>query len=177
MIIITSEPVNTFGENLSLCIDHTVPAEARLHAEDVSQPADRQADPPRQLQLVLQETSHLFRVDDVAEHPDLRPLPLDVGVARWQPGAPDRPAQSLPHLFDVSSCPTVVLTDDPFGPLVEVEPVDRQHVKELLGQRLGALQQNSFLIKDAPGPSNWRVCDGEAIFMFLRWRSGDLSVW
>lgn len=55
-------------------------------------------DLPRQPQLVLQEASHLFRLDHVTEHPDLRPLPLDVGVARWQPGAPDGPADGPPHL-------------------------------------------------------------------------------
>lgn len=58
------------------------PPVVRLHAEDVVQPVNRQADPPRQLQLVLQETPHLLRVDHVTEHPDLRPLPLDVGVTR-----------------------------------------------------------------------------------------------
>lgn len=107
---------------------------SRLHAEDVSQSVNRQADPPRQLQLVLQETSHLLRVEDVTEHPDLRPLPLDVGVTRRQPGVPDAVAQRTPHLFGVSGRPPVVLTDHPFGPLVEVEPVDRHHVMEPLGR-------------------------------------------
>ena len=43
-------------------------------------------------------------------------------------------------LFDVPGRPTVVLPDHPFGPLVEVEPVEGHHVTELFGQRLGALQ-------------------------------------
>lgn len=69
-----------------------------LHAEDVSPPVNRQADRPRQLQLVLQETPHLLGVENITEHPDLHPPPLDVGIARRQPGAPDRAAQSPPHL-------------------------------------------------------------------------------
>ncbi len=78
-------------------LDRVFPAE-ELQAEDVSQSVDRQDDPPWQLQLLLQESSHLLRVENVTEHPDLRPLPLDVGVTRRQPGAPDGPAQSPPHL-------------------------------------------------------------------------------
>lgn len=77
-----------------------------LQAEDDSQFSDRQADRSRQLQLVLQETPHLLREQNVTEHPDLRPLPLDVGVTRRQPGAPDGPAQRAPHLEGVGRGPT-----------------------------------------------------------------------
>lgn len=166
-VITTSGPVNMLESVVS-----------PLHAEDVSQSVNRQADPPRQPQLVLQETSHLLGAEDVAEHPDLRPLPLDVGVARRQSGAPDEPVQSSPHLFDVLRLPAVVLTDHPSDPLAEVETVDGNHVTEPFGQRLRALQRDAFLCRDAPGPFDRRVCDGDAVSVFVRRRSGDrLSVW
>lgn len=69
---------------LSVRPQHLRLSEAALHAEDGSQSVDRQVDPPRQLQLLLQEASHLLGVENVTEHADLRPLPLDVGVARRQ---------------------------------------------------------------------------------------------
>lgn len=127
-----------------------------LHAEDVSRSVNRHADPPRQLQLVLQETSHLLGHQNVAEHPDLGLLPLDVSVTAGQlGGAPDAPGQRTPHLLDVPGPSTVVLADHPFGPLVEVEPVFGHRVTELFGQRLWALQQNSALREDAPAPFAW----------------------
>lgn len=104
-----------------------------LHAEDVSQSVDRQADTPRQLQLLLQEMPHLLRVCNITEHPDLRTVPLDVSVARRQPGSPDGPVQRTPSLFNVAA---VVLGDHPLGPLAGVEPVDGHHVTEAFGQRL-----------------------------------------
>lgn len=69
-----------------------------LHAEDVSLPVHPKANRSRQLQLVLQETPHLLRIENITEHPDLRPPSLDVGVACRQPAALDRAAQSPPHL-------------------------------------------------------------------------------
>lgn len=57
-----------------------------------------EADGPTELQLVLQAASHLLRVEDVAEDPDLGPLPLDVGVTRGQPGAAHPATHSVPHL-------------------------------------------------------------------------------
>lgn len=55
-------------------------------------------DPARQLQRPLQEEANPLRVQDVAEHPDLRPLPLDVGVAGGEGGASDGAADGAPRL-------------------------------------------------------------------------------
>lgn len=75
-----------------------IPTRTRLQAKDVSELAHVQPDAAHQLQTLLQEVAHLLRVRHVAEHPDLRMLPLDVGVARGQAGAPGGSAQSLPYL-------------------------------------------------------------------------------
>lgn len=145
-------------------------ASPRLHAEDVSLPVDRQDDRPRQLQLGLQETSHLLGVEHVAEHPDLRPVPLDVGVARGHPGSAHRPAQSPPHLLDVLRRPTVVLSDHPLGPLAEVQPVGGHHAIEQLGQ--GLLRRDSSRHRGTPGAFERRGPEG-AVFVFL-WRDRSL---
>lgn len=69
-----------------------------LHAEDVPAPVDRQADLSLQLQLVLQEVTHLLWVEQVTEDPDLCSLPLDVGVARGQLGGLNKAAHRPPRL-------------------------------------------------------------------------------
>lgn len=56
-----------------------------LHAEDVPVSVDHEADLSKELQLVLEAASGLLRLDQVTEHPDLRSLPLDVGVTGRQP--------------------------------------------------------------------------------------------
>lgn len=131
-----------------------------------------EADGPRELQLVLQGASHLLRVEHVAENPDLGPLSLDVGVARGQPSTAHRPTHSLPHLLNIPGRPTVVLTDDPLDPLLEVEPVDGHHVTEVLGERLGLPQQDPPLLEYAPGASHWRASNADTAS--IRRRPGGL---
>lgn len=69
-------------------------------------------------------------------------------------------------LLNVPGRPTVVLSDDPLDPLLEVEPVDAHHVMEVLGQCVwGPAQQDPSLLEHAPGASDWcgRGIDGEFI--------------
>lgn len=78
-------------------------------------------------------------------------------------------------LFNVPERPTVVLTDHPLDPLMGVEPVSRHHVTEVPGQRLRALQHDLSVREDAPGASGRRVCDEEALSVFIGGQSDDLS--
>lgn len=72
--------------------------EAALHPEDVPPPADHETDLSTQLQLILQEVTHLLWVDHVTVHPDLCQLPLNVGVTHRQPRHPYKAVHGLPHL-------------------------------------------------------------------------------
>lgn len=69
-----------------------------LHAEDDPPSVVAEANGPTEVQFVLQAASHLLRVEHVAEHPDLSPLSLDVGITRGQPSTAHRATHSLPHL-------------------------------------------------------------------------------
>lgn len=82
-------------------------------------------------------------------------------------------------LLDAARLPTVVLTNDPLGPLAQMEAVGGHRVVELFGQRAGALQYDLPLRKDAPGLFDGTLCEAILVFLwlFLRRQSGDPALW